>query len=679
MGEGEGVLFLVVGPSGVGKDTLLDAARAELGGTPEFVFARRVVTRPADAGGEAHEAMDEAAFAAADDAGAFMATWRAHGLAYGIRREMLDALNGGRNVIVNGSRGEIRAVAAVWPRLVVLSVTAPPDIVEARLKARGREDASSVASRLARAVPISGAPRIIEISNDGAVAEGAARLVAAILGAANLPLVLRRAPLDVVADGLALVDETAFVVAARQLKGIAAVDVEAAGRRVRARLALAAGATGLVGRSEIALTRGLFERLGLAEGTPVSVRRARVARSRDVLRKKVAGGRLEPGEIERVMGDLLEGRYAEAEVAGFLVAAAQNLDLEEVVALTRVRAALGERIRWDAPLVVDKHSMGGIPGSRITMIVVPIVAAHGLIVPKTSSRAITSAAGTADVMECRARVDLTLADLKRVVGEANGAIAWNGRLSHSPLDDVMNAINRPLGIRSMSLDVSSILSKKLLAGATHVAIDIPAGPAAKLKTPAEARRLAALFGAVGEGVGLHVAARVTDGSQPIGHAVGPALELCDVEAVLERRADASAALRDKALDFAGLLLSWDPRVAPGTGRQVAAELLDSGAALEAFERIAAAQGPHRRVMPGLFTRTVTAARGGRVRSINGFAVAGIARAAGAPHDKGAGARVLVAVDETVVAGTPVLEVVASSQEGVDRTEGFDTDALFEMG
>ena len=200
MGEGEGVLFLVVGPSGVGKDTLLDAARAELDGAPEFVFARRAITRPAEAGGEAHEAMDEAAFAAAEAAGAFMATWRAHGLAYGIRREMLDALRAGRNVIVNGSRGEIASVAAVWPRLVVLSITAPPEVVESRLRARGREDASAVAARLARAVPISGAPRIIEIANDGAVADGAAHPAPSLFFAGLVPdepprpLGRRRAP-----------------------------------------------------------------------------------------------------------------------------------------------------------------------------------------------------------------------------------------------------------------------------------------------------------------------------------------------------------------------------------------------------------------------------------------------------------------------------------------------------
>lgn len=677
MSAAEGVLFLVVGPSGVGKDTLIDAARARLGDDPAFVFARRVVTRPAEAGGEAHEAMNDAAFAAAVEAGAFMVHWQAHGLSYGIRRELREVLEEGRNVIVNGSRGEVRAFAKAWPQLVVLSITAQPETIAARLAGRGREGSAAVAARLTRAVPISGAPRVIEISNDGPVAESAERFLAAILGAARLPLRLVRAPFSLAGEGLALVHEDAFAVTARQLAGAAAVDVASGDRTVRVRLALT-GETAVVARGEIALSQQPFERLGAEVGTSVTLRRARRAESRDVLRKKVAGETLTPAEVERVVRDLVEGRYSEPEMAGFLVAAAQSLTLEEVIALTRVRVALGAPLRWAAPVVADKHSLGGIPGSRITLIVVPIVAAYGLIVPKTSSRAITSAAGTADVMECIAKVDLTRAELQRVVGRAGAAIAWNGRISHTPLDDVMNAISRPLGIRSAALDVSSILSKKLLAGATHVVIDIPAGPNAKLKTMPEAEALARLFHDVGAGLDLFVEARVTDGSHPVGRAVGPALELCDVEAVLERRPDASADLRAKALDFAGVMLSWDDAVPRGQGRAIAERLLDSGAAQSAFEAIAAAQGRHARIEPGLFTRAIIAQRAGTVAAIDGYAIAGLARAAGAPQDKGAGGRVFVAVGDTVATGDPLLEIVASSQEGLDRIEGIATDTLFSI-
>ena len=261
-----------------------------------------------------------------------------------------------------------------------------------------------------------------------------------------------------------------------------------------------------------------------------------------------------------MIGDIVEGRYPDREIAAFLVAATRGLTDREVVALARARLDFAEKIDWDEKIVVDKHSMGGIPGSRITMIVVPLVAAHGLAIPKTSSRAITSAAGTADAMETMARVDLTVADVRRVVAKARGCIAWNGRLNHSAVDDVMNAITRPLGLDSTRWSVASILSKKLAAGSTHVIIDLPYGPQTKLKDRTEAESSAALFQRIGQGLGLVVEAHATDGSKPVGRGVGPALEVRDVLEVLENASHAPADLRDKALFFA------EPHPGSGTRR-----------------------------------------------------------------------------------------------------------------
>ncbi|MEO1105494.1 MAG: phosphonate metabolism protein/1,5-bisphosphokinase (PRPP-forming) PhnN [Pseudomonadota bacterium] len=182
---GTGVLFLIVGPSGVGKDTLLDGARERLGSDPSFVFAQRVITRPRDAGGERHEPMSPADFCAAEADGAFAIAWRAHGLAYGIRKSVLDALQNGRNVLVNASRQQIGAFVHAWPDTVVLSVTAPPEIVAARLSARGREDRAAVAARLARAVPIRDAPKVVQIANDAGIEEGVSRLIEVIRSATN--------------------------------------------------------------------------------------------------------------------------------------------------------------------------------------------------------------------------------------------------------------------------------------------------------------------------------------------------------------------------------------------------------------------------------------------------------------------------------------------------------------
>jgi thymidine phosphorylase len=268
---------------------------------------------------------------------------------------------------------------------------------------------------------------------------------------------------------------------------------------------------------------------------------------------------------------------------------------------------------------------------------VPIVAAHGMAMPKTSSRAITSAAGTADAMESVARVDLTTADVQRCVQEAGACIAWNGRLNHSVVDDVMNAITRPLGLDSNRWSVASILSKKLTAGSTHVVVDLPYGPRTKLKTQAQARELGDLFERVGAGLGLTVVAFATDGSQPIGRGIGPSLEVRDVRAVLANEPDAPRDLRDKAVFFAGQILAWDPAVGSvEAGRELAEKLLASGEANAAFERIIDAQGRKTPVLPSALTCPVRATAEGRVSELDGWRIGEIARRAGAPADKSAG-------------------------------------------
>lgn len=675
-----GKLFLIVGASGVGKDTLIDGARAELADDADFFFCRRVITRPADAGGEDHEPATPDAFVERASAGEFFVMWDAHGHSYGVPLDILDHLQAGRNVVLNASRRKIAEIAELYPRVEVLNITASPETVAQRLMARGREDAEAVAMRLARQAPLpnAGVP-VVNIPNDGTVEEGMRRLLAALLGAIDLPLTLKRAAIDMWREPICLLHAKSRMIATANLNDAAMVEIFNPDRSVRARLAIASDEA-IVGQREVALSSLAFDVLGLPESTEVQVRRSPSPMSRDVLRKKVAGNQLAVHEIERVVRDLVEGRYSSAEVAGFLVAAAKNLSIDEVTALTRARAHYAHRFQWDRQMVVDKHSMGGVPGSRISMIVVPIVAAHGLIIPKTSSRAITSAAGTADAMETIARVDLEPNGLKAVISAAGGSIVWNGRINHSRVDDVMNAINRPLGIASAKLDVSSILSKKLAMGSTHVAIDIPVGPCTKVKDRARGEELAELFETVGRGVGLTVKAVLTNGATPVGSGIGPALEVRDVYKVLRNAPDAPADLRKKALQFAGMILEWDPAMPAGTGFSRAEMLLLSGAALAALETIVESQG---RVSepenPGLFTREIMASRAGLLSTIDCFAVAGIARAAGAPGDKGAGVDVLKSVGDLVKEGEPVLRVHTSAESGLElAAPEIDKSAAFSI-
>lgn len=172
-----GQLVAVVGPSGAGKDTLMEAARATLADDPRFVFLRRVITRPADAGGEDHVAVTEDRFAALQAAGGLALWWGAHGLHYGLPRPALEAaLAAGHVVVANLSRHVLPEAAARFP-LRVLEITAPLQFRAERLAARGRETVEDVAQRLARQAPLPPGLPVRTVMNDRTVAEGVARVV----------------------------------------------------------------------------------------------------------------------------------------------------------------------------------------------------------------------------------------------------------------------------------------------------------------------------------------------------------------------------------------------------------------------------------------------------------------------------------------------------------------------
>ncbi|MBR3189826.1 phosphonate metabolism protein/1,5-bisphosphokinase (PRPP-forming) PhnN [Bosea sp. (in: a-proteobacteria)] len=668
----QGTFFLVVGPSGAGKDSLIDGARALLEPTGRYVFARRVVTRPAGSPGEDHEAATDEAFDAREAKGDFLITWGAHGLRYGLPAELKRQVEAGRNVIANGSRATIAALAARLPRFVVVEVTAPPEVLAARIAGRGRESGEAIEKRLSRTVePRPEGIRATTVCNDQSVEIGIERFVAAVEAAANT-MRLRRLPLFAGRAHCAYLPAKGEIVNGFDYLGPGRIEISGTTASIRSDVQVVDSPALLAG-DEIGLSAEAFDELGLPEGSEVTIRRTPSPESRAALTRKIQGGELTEAQYHTLIRDIVEARYPDGEVAAFLVAATQKLSDDEVIALARVRSRFAQTITWPDRIVVDKHSMGGIPGSRITLIVVPIVAAHGaFLMPKTSSRAITSAAGTADAMEALARVELNPAELRACVEKARGCIAWNGRLNHSVVDDVMNAITRPLGIDSNRWSVASILSKKLTAGSTHVIVDLPYGPRAKLKSEAEAADLAQLFETVGAGLGLVVNAFPTDGSRPIGRGIGPALECRDVGWVLDNDPQAPADLVEKALFFASRILAWDPALGSvAAGRERAEELLRSGAARAAFERIIDAQGRREPpVAPGLLVHTVRSPKAGVVTEIDGWAVAGIARRAGAPFDKAAGIDLRRHVGDRVAVGDPLFAIHASASSDLDEAKAM---------
>ena len=486
------------------------------------------------------------------------------------------------------------------------------------------------------------------------------------------PLTVRRLGIDTWREHVAYLRRDCPMLHAEGFQALAKVEVAANGASIVAVLNVIDDPA-LLGDCELGLSEDAFARLGVVDGSAARIAHAEPPASLGALHRRIDGQRLNEADLTAIVRDIAARRYSKIELAAFLVATAQlALDRDEVLWLTRGMAAVGERLDWrgvdgHGP-IVDKHCIGGIPGNRTSMIVVPIVAVHaqyaGLLIPKTSSRAITSPAGTADTMECLARVDLPLDALRRVVREQHGCLAWGGRAALSPADDVMISVSRPLSLDAPAQMVASILSKKLAAGSTHLLLDIPLGPTAKVRTRERADALAELFDDVARRLGLTLVVMITDGSQPVGNGIGPMLEARDVMRVLHRHPDAPADLREKSLRLAGRVLEFDPALTPGSGLARAREILDSGAAAARMEAIIDAQGRHPfdwNAPPlGRLTHEIAAPASGRVTAIDNERIARIARRAGAPKAQGAGVDLLVKCGQPVQAGAPLYRIHATS-------------------
>lgn len=310
--------------------------------------------------------------------------------------------------------------------------------------------------------------------------------------------------------------------------------------------------TDLLAHDEAALSESAWTRLGLHDGDTISVSHPDPLDSLSYVRSRVYGNALNETALRAIIGDVVKGRYSDIHLASFITAcAAQPLSHDEVLALTKTMVEAGDRLSWGADVVVDKHSVGGLPGNRTTPIVVPIVAALGLTMPKTSSRAITSPAGTADTMETLAPVELSTADIHRVVEREGGCIAWGGAVRLSPADDIFIRIERALDLDTEGQMIASVLSKKIAAGSTHLVLDLPVGPTAKVRTREAAEALSRGLTAVAQAFGIHAAINIGDGTQPIGRGIGPALEARDVLAVLQCAPNAPQDLRARARHLRG--------------------------------------------------------------------------------------------------------------------------------
>ena len=439
------------------------------------------------------------------------------------------------------------------------------------------------------------------------------------------------------------------------------IEIEVASNRIIATLNVVTGGDWLPPETA-ALSDTAWEALAVQPGAVGRFSHPESPASASAIRTKVYGGRLDDAACRAIISDTIQRRLSDLDLAAFVTSCAgDRLDEAETIALTLAMRDAGERLDWGAGPVLDKHCVGGLPGNRTTPIVVAIVAAAGHLIPKTSSRAITSPAGTADTMEVIAPVALDVTAMRRVVEAEGGCVVWGGGLALSPADDMLIRIERPLDFDSEGQMVASILSKKAAAGSSHVLIDMPIGPTAKVRSCAAAKALADRLQAVAAALGQTVSIHKSDGSVPVGRGIGPALEAHDVLAVLRRGQQAPGDLWHRALDVAGALLD----LVGANGRQRASRLLESGEAEAKFMAICAAQGGFSEPGVAPKVQAVTAKRAGTITAIDNRRIAKIAKLAGAPGRKTSGVLLNARVGDAVEVGQPLFEIHAETQGELD--------------
>ena len=400
---------------------------------------------------------------------------------------------------------------------------------------------------------------------------------------------------------------------------------------------------GVVKKGVIGLFKETAKSLGVKKDCTVKVFPGEKPESVLYIKEKLDGKTLSKEKIQRIIEDISTHKLSDVEITYFVAACySGRMSLKETVYLTEAMVNTGDvlKIKTKNGIIADKHCIGGVAGNRTTMLLVPIISSLGVIIPKTSSRAITSPAGTADTMEVLCNVNFPMKQLYKLVEKEGAFITWGGAVNLAPADDKIIRVENPLSIDSEGQLLASILAKKKSVSATHVLIDIPVGKGAKIESLREAKHLKKRFEIVSRLISMKTRVIITDGSQPIGRGIGPALEARDVLWVLEQDERAPKDLEKKALFMSAELLRLTTKIKFKEALKKAEESLRSGRALDKMIRIIKNQGPKvtesSEIKLGKYKAVVKARKSGKITWINNKRVSLIARVAGAPLDKKAG-------------------------------------------
>jgi AMP phosphorylase len=421
---------------------------------------------------------------------------------------------------------------------------------------------------------------------------------------------------------------------------------------------------------EVGLLSKAFKDLHEEEDSEVEIIPASRPTSIEYIKKKMDGNELNKLEIHRIVKDIVERSLSDIELAAYVSAIyTRGMNLQEIKELTLAMIETGETIDFDFENIYDFHSVGGVPGNKVTLLIVPIVASAGYIIPKTSSRAISSPCGTADIFEVLANVSLSAEEIKHIAEKVGGTIAWGGAVNIAPADDLIIRAEYPLALDPYSQVIASVMAKKKAAKVNRLVLDIPVGPFTKVESFKLAKRYARDFISIGEELEMHVECAITYGGQPVGRAVGPLLEAREALSALENKKVPNSVL-EKSISIAGMILEMG-EIAKGTGREMARDLLTSGKALKKMKEIIEAQGGNPDISSdtieiGKYNLKVLSDRDGYVDSINNKSVIKVARGAGAPKSKGAGILIHKKRGMKVDKDEPIYTVYADNKVKLDE-------------
>ena len=431
-------------------------------------------------------------------------------------------------------------------------------------------------------------------------------------------------------------------------------------------------------KGEIGISTEVMEKYGLSENTEVEVQTRKTFDSiaHRIIIDKVEGRELGKEDMDTITQGFMNAEISPSHSSAFLLSQHfTEFTLDEIEAMARSFADSGKIYDFTAP-VYDKHSIGGVPGNKITLLIVPILAAAGLLIPKTSTHAITSASGTADTMSVLAPVELNASDVLEMVKKTKGCIVSGRDMGIAPVvDRIIQEAAFPLGIDPESLFIAGILAKKLAMGVDFMVLDIPVGTGTKVDTEVEGRTLARLFVNLASRLGIKAEAGLTYANVPVGHSIGPLLEAAEALDALSGKGPTS--LVEKSCELAGMIFELAGMTGRGLGKPYAADILQSGKALSKMKEIIEAQGGDpkitssdlRQQLEGMPRLSYLAPGDGWPHTWNNYALKEIARAAGAPGDPLAGIQIL-AKKESVKKNEEVFRVYASSESALDEVRGL---------